>query len=209
MASELTHRMLNDWRRAGASCRPAATVEALSEFETRHGVQLPDALRDLLAAADGLDEWASDYFRFHPLAEIAPIDGATPIDGGRLFTFADFMADCYGYAVLLWPDRRAESRVFLVDGPVREKLTDSIVEFFERYLADPESLEFEAVFDDWPPLMLAARSNNLELVKRLLASGADVNERNLPGDTALDWAKSLGHDRVAELLRAHGAVEGR
>lgn len=41
-------------------------------------------------------------------------------------------------------------------------------------------------------LMFAARDNNVDLIKKLLAAGADVNGRNVRGSTPLMWAASAG-----------------
>ena len=54
-------------------------------------------------------------------------------------------------------------------------------------------------------LVDAARAGDLEVVKRYLAAGADVNFRNQLGFTPLHVAAQEGHNRIAELLIAKGA----
>ena len=50
----------------------------------------------------------------------------------------------------------------------------------------------------------AANEGEVEEVKRLIASGADVNVINNRGETPLDTAIRNGATRLADLLRAHG-----
>ena len=38
----------------------------------------------------------------------------------------------------------------------------------------------------------------------LIAEGADVNVKNIVGDTPLDWAIGLKRTEIADLLRKHG-----
>lgn len=58
-------------------------------------------------------------------------------------------------------------------------------------------------------LMLAVSSDAmpLDLVKRLIAGGADVNAKNSEGMTALDLARRDGHTPVVDLLIQAGAKE--
>ena len=55
------------------------------------------------------------------------------------------------------------------------------------------------------PLYDAASMGRLEVVKLLLARGADVNAANKAGATPLHAAVANGFDYVAAALRAHGA----
>jgi ankyrin repeat protein len=56
-----------------------------------------------------------------------------------------------------------------------------------------------------PPLNMAAKQGNEELVKLLLAHGAEVNCQGGLGQTPLERAMLDNHDRVVELLLSHGA----
>jgi ankyrin repeat protein len=53
--------------------------------------------------------------------------------------------------------------------------------------------------------MMAVRGGHGATVDLLLARGADVNQRNQSGATALGWATRGGFDAIAQALRAHGA----
>ena len=46
-----------------------------------------------------------------------------------------------------------------------------------------------------------------DMVRFLIARGADVNIKTRTGDTALRIAERLGNVHIAELLRAAGALE--
>jgi ankyrin repeat protein len=64
------------------------------------------------------------------------------------------------------------------------------------------------------PLMQAARSANLKLVKLLLDAGAEVNAEDKSGQTALDAVEmythsSEEHRTVAAFLKEHGARSGK
>jgi len=66
----------------------------------------------------------------------------------------------------------------------------------------------------YTPLMQAASSADLELVKLLLDAGAELNAQDQSGHTALDEAEmytssSEGHRTVAAFLREHGARSGK
>ncbi|HTS59593.1 MAG TPA: ankyrin repeat domain-containing protein, partial [Terriglobales bacterium] len=56
-------------------------------------------------------------------------------------------------------------------------------------------------------LIIACRMPHVppELVKALLAAGADVNTRSRNDYTALSWATTRGNTEVIQLLRRSGA----
>jgi hypothetical protein len=51
-------------------------------------------------------------------------------------------------------------------------------------------------------LMMAAAEGNIEVVKVLLAKGADKTLLDVDGESAADFARSKGHAKIAELLSA-------
>ncbi|GIY63342.1 ankyrin repeat and KH domain-containing protein 1 [Caerostris darwini] len=58
------------------------------------------------------------------------------------------------------------------------------------------------------PLMEAAQEGHIELVRYLIASGANVNAMTATGDTALTYACENGHTEVADLLlQAYAKLE--
>lgn len=57
----------------------------------------------------------------------------------------------------------------------------------------------------WTPLMFAVSSAHTELVKVLLQAGADVDIKNVAGDTVLEFPALKGHKEIRDLLERHGA----
>ncbi|MGO9117344.1 MAG: ankyrin repeat domain-containing protein [Desulfomonilaceae bacterium] len=55
--------------------------------------------------------------------------------------------------------------------------------------------------------MAAEWGKNFKIVRHLIDKGADVNAKAKNGDTALKLAKTKGHARIVELLKAQGANE--
>lgn len=62
-----------------------------------------------------------------------------------------------------------------------------------------------SVFEGVTPLMTATSENDLEQIELLIEEGADINEQDEEGSTALDWAIFSGHYEAAELLLEKGA----
>lgn len=59
------------------------------------------------------------------------------------------------------------------------------------------------------PLMLAVANDrqDIDVIRMLIARGADVNAKSLSGETALDWAVKIGAKPAIDLLRQSGGVE--
>ena len=56
-------------------------------------------------------------------------------------------------------------------------------------------------------LMWAAWQGHAEVVKALIAGGADVSVKNEDGDTALTSAESEGYTKIVKALKKAGAKE--
>lgn len=65
---------------------------------------------------------------------------------------------------------------------------------------DPKQLK-QADENDFTPLMVAARKSNVQIVKSLLAAGADRYLKNKFGKTALDIAVKAKNSEVVKLLQ--------
>ena len=59
------------------------------------------------------------------------------------------------------------------------------------------------------PLMMAAATDrqNIDVIRLLIARGADVNAKSLAGETALDWAVKTGAKPAIDAIKAAGGVE--
>jgi ankyrin repeat protein len=59
------------------------------------------------------------------------------------------------------------------------------------------------------PLMLAVATDrqNIDVIRLLIARGADVNAKSLAGETALDWALKTGGKPAIAAIKAAGGVE--
>jgi ankyrin repeat protein len=59
------------------------------------------------------------------------------------------------------------------------------------------------------PLMLAIATDrqNADVIRTLIAKGADSSAKSLAGETALDWARKVGSPVAIKLLTSAGAVE--
>jgi ankyrin repeat protein len=55
---------------------------------------------------------------------------------------------------------------------------------------------------------IAEERQNPEIVRILIAAGADVNAKSKTGETPLDWAKKFGHPEVIAALKKAGARNG-
>jgi hypothetical protein len=61
--------------------------------------------------------------------------------------------------------------------------------------------------DGMTPLLYAAKWGNFEIVKLLIEKGANVNARDINGNTALSAARTNNHETVYNYLLEHGANE--
>ena len=53
---------------------------------------------------------------------------------------------------------------------------------------------------DLSPLMLSCKFGYLEIVKKILDMGGDINEKNILGETPLSIAQMYHHDELAMLI---------
>jgi len=58
------------------------------------------------------------------------------------------------------------------------------------------------------PLFAAVGEGRKEMAELLIAAGADVNAKDVVGDTPLDWAIKYKRTEIADLLRKHGGKTG-
>lgn len=71
--------------------------------------------------------------------------------------------------------------------------------------ADADEAPVSGELEGYTPLIFAARENNEEIVKLLIKHGANVNTKNINGDTPLSLAEKGGYTQIMEILKANGA----
>ena len=83
----------------------------------------------------------------------------------------------------------------------------------ESYIGDTESTTAQGIesadanspFANWPALSIAAWRGQIDLIRTLIAEGADVNEKDPDQFTPLGRAASKGHADAAQMLLEAGA----
>jgi len=135
--------VLREWQDAGVSVRSAVS-DGTSEFEQKHGVELPQELRAFFAAQGGMADGETDGndIRFWPLDEVSPASNEVP-DGEQnaydgYFVFADYALWAHGYAVRLSPGQPND--VAIVGGARPIRVASSFKEFLEKYVRDVSQL---------------------------------------------------------------------
>jgi hypothetical protein len=125
-------------------------VSAISAFESKYGVVLPNDLREYFLTVDGMeDELDPGTNRFWPLEMVKPVSHElTEIHSDRwsypdCFIFVDHCIWCLAWAVKLSNESLAESlpvfQVTASDSPGQE-IAPSFTAFIEMYLADQHSV---------------------------------------------------------------------
>jgi len=56
--------------------------------------------------------------------------------------------------------------------------------------------------EDWTAAMMAAAEGQLEVLKTLVAFGADLKMVDIDGESSLDFASSKGHSAVVEYIKS-------
>lgn len=136
-------------RRWASAAQPGATEKALSEFERRYSVQLPEDFRDYLRRANGTGDDMDDLgFQFWSLDRIKPVE--VEIDQHKpdrdlypgCFVFADYLLWCWAYAIQFAGDPAEIGRIFIVrvDGTRPPPIAASFTGFAEAYLADSPTI---------------------------------------------------------------------
>ena len=78
----------------------------------------------------------------------------------------------------------------------------------EALLGDGAAINYRRINDEATPLYIASQNGHVEVVKALLAAGADFNQPNKDGVTPFTAASQNGHLKVvAELLDAEAGGE--
>ena len=149
---ELIRRLkLRVKKRSRTSNRPGASLEALAEFEARHGVVQPTDFREYLLIIEGMNEDQSlDYMsRFWPLADIMTVREYIALEMPQYGlepppwsddhdAFFDFSISSYAHVIRLSADPNQPTPVFTwrFDGEIFP-VAPSFAGFLGLYLNDP------------------------------------------------------------------------
>ncbi|HMD01581.1 MAG TPA: SMI1/KNR4 family protein, partial [Candidatus Baltobacteraceae bacterium] len=113
-------------------------IREIDEFESKNGVRMPSDFREYFLRTNGLgrDGLDPEMFAFWTL------DMLERRENTQVFIFADFMTQCWCYAVDLGGEREPKFSVYrdMPDGWVR---VGSFAEFVDLYVAGD--------FDMWTP----------------------------------------------------------
>ena len=84
----------------------------------------------------------SEVFCFWPLQRLKRFDRSAPIvlHSEGYFYFADYLIECWYYAIYLGRDPCFQNRVILPDFPNKPVIANTFSEFLELYLLDSPTL---------------------------------------------------------------------
>ena len=144
-AESIVYRLKNNNTRFGITLNPPASTTELDHLETLLNRKLPIELRDFYLLANGFE--TLDYmFRVLPIDEIIQYHHELP--DNEIF-FAEYMiySDCWR---IVFDDADTEKYSVINDDHGRGEvivLTNSIFEFFERYLASDGALGKDGFYE--------------------------------------------------------------
>ena len=81
-------------------------------------------------------------------------------------------------------------------------------EVVEMLIAKGADLNAKDKLNGVTPLHLAIDGGHKVVVVKLLSASANVNAKDVEGDTPLDWAGRYGDAEIVDLLRKHGGKTG-
>jgi ankyrin repeat protein len=85
--------------------------------------------------------------------------------------------------------------------PISIAVAKNDVATVKKFIEFGSNLEVKTATSGMTPLMYAARYNNVELLKILIANGADAKAKSKIGYTALDYAKLSGATDATAYLK--------
>ncbi|UWZ83447.1 SMI1/KNR4 family protein [Occallatibacter riparius] len=118
-----------------------ATEEDIAKFEAEHGVKVPEDFREYLLRFNGIEE-DPEVFRFWPLHELRPVDlkSFRVPDRERYFFFADYLIECFYYAIYLGDRPELQNWVVIPCMPRQPFVAVNFTGFIELYLDDARAI---------------------------------------------------------------------
>jgi len=137
------------WQDQRITLHPGALESALTSFETKYKVCLPQDFRSYLLNVNGFDDsehWATDenLITFLSLNEVKPLSkywSPEIADAGSYFVFADYSISAHVYAIYL-SDVLSDRNCVVVVYDNLVKVANSFSEFVEAYMANNDAVLF-------------------------------------------------------------------
>lgn len=131
-------RLVERWREQGIGSAGGAAKAELRAFEGRHGVRLPEAVRDYFLHVAGMSPAVDhDLIRFWPLDEVSTLAKAwVPApEAERWFVIGDYAMWTWAYVVRLSSNAEEAAPVAVSFGSAELRpIAGSFQEFVEMYL---------------------------------------------------------------------------
>ena len=144
------------WHHSGIeNIPPGVTDECIQAFELKYQVKLPLDLHHYFKSANGTGgQMDQNYNCFWSIEQVKPVHlELVPNSINQYhypdqfcypdcFVFADHCISCWLYAVRLTDDPLQMAPVFRVTGETTpgEKMSDSFLDFMQRYLENPDQI---------------------------------------------------------------------
>jgi SMI1 / KNR4 family (SUKH-1) len=131
------------WQAEGILHGEGASATDLAAFEARYGVVLPQDVRAYFATVNGTtpgaygmaDRDLLGFWQLHEVRTFAEKGIGDDPDVERSFVFADHSLWVYAFALRLSTDGNAPAPVVVDLGSPHYRVTESLTEFFDRYLS--------------------------------------------------------------------------
>jgi SMI1 / KNR4 family (SUKH-1) len=135
-------RVIASWVADGVQPNLGASEAAISAFEERHSVVLPDGFRNLIGMANGMPDYETDedLIRFLSLDSIeAESNVSVHSDGQCELIFAEYCYHAHWY-ILRWGETQRGAPVVCSDGEKNITIADSFDDFANAYLFGREHI---------------------------------------------------------------------
>jgi cell wall assembly regulator SMI1 len=132
-------QLLEHWRTTGVPLNGGASLEQIAAAEQRCGTRIPEGLRSLYQAVNGMPERESDshFFYLWPIEQLVAEAASWAVPANEsILLFGDFLIASHAYGVrCAGPD---VGSVHVFEGNQFEKVAESLGAFFAAVVSDPD-----------------------------------------------------------------------
>jgi hypothetical protein len=150
--ADVLDRLVKHWQRQNiAPADHTATPSEITEWESRHGVRLPDDLRKYVSKVNGfrdgeLLDFDEECFSFLPLSAMQRESewSGRPSNPSR-FVIADYMIQCYWWCAELDNEHHSTTRIYRGGGATERDnslVANSLEDFLDLYIEKSRTLHF-------------------------------------------------------------------